>query len=88
MTTEYLGASLLSVGALFGDVNARYTIPIYQRNYAWDAEQIEQLISDVHDAMRDRDDTYFLGNLIVTVRDSKTTDYEVIDGQQRLTTSC
>ena len=86
MTTECVGASLLSLDALFGDVNARYTIPIYQRNYAWGTEQIEQLISDVHDAMRDRDDTYFLGNLIVTERDSKATDYEVIDGQQRLTT--
>ena len=84
MTT--LEASLLSVGGLFDDVDAKYTIPIYQRNYAWDAEQIEQLISDVHDAMSDGDDNYFLGNLIVTERDSKAIDYEVIDGQQRLTT--
>jgi hypothetical protein len=86
MTTETLEASLLSVGALFDDVDAKYTIPIYQRNYAWGAEQIEQLISDVHDAMSDEDDNYFLGNLIVTERDSKAIDYEVIDGQQRLTT--
>ncbi len=86
MTTETLEASLLSVGALFDDVDAKYTIPIYQRNYAWGAEQIEQLISDVHDAMSDGDDNYFLGNLIVTERDSKAIDYEVIDGQQRLTT--
>ena len=54
MTTETLEASLLSVGALFDDVDAKYTIPIYQRNYAWGAEQIEQLISDVHDAMTRR----------------------------------
>jgi hypothetical protein len=86
MTTETLDASLLSVGALFDDVDAKYTIPIYQRNYAWRAEQIEQLISDVYDAMREGSGTYFLGNLIVTKRNSKTTDYEVIDGQQRLTT--
>src|SRR3954447_3640907 len=86
MRTESLEASLLSVGGLFDDVDAKYTIPIYQRNYAWDAEQIEQLISDVHDAMSDGDDNYFLGNLIVTERDSKAIDYEVIDGQQRLTT--
>ena len=86
MTTETLEASLLSVGELFDDVDAKYTIPIYQRNYAWAAEHIEQLISDVHDAMRDGDDNYFLGNLIVTERDSKAIDYEVIDGQQRLTT--
>ena len=86
MTTETLEASLLSVGMLFDDVDAKYTIPIYQRNFAWGTEQIEQLISDVHDAMTDGDDNYFLGNLIVTERDSKAIDYEVIDGQQRLTT--
>ncbi|TXN82689.1 DUF262 domain-containing protein [Methylobacterium sp. WL8] len=79
-------ASLLSVDALFGDINASYTIPIYQRNYAWDAEQIEQLINDVSDAMHNGDESYFLGNLIVTERGSHLTDYEVIDGQQRLTT--
>lgn len=86
MTTETRQPSLLSVRALFDEGDAKYTIPIYQRNYAWGAEQIEQLISDIHDAMSDEDDNYFLGNLIVTERDSKAIDYEVIDGQQRLTT--
>jgi hypothetical protein len=86
MTTATLEATLRSVGALFDDVDVKYTIPIYQRNYAWGAEQIEQLISDVRDAMSDGDDNYFLGNLIVTERDFKAIDYEVIDGQQRLTT--
>jgi hypothetical protein len=86
MTTETLKATLKTVGALFNEVDAKYTIPIFQRNYAWGAEQIEQLISDVRDAMEDGDDDYFLGNLIVTERGSKAIDYEVIDGQQRLTT--
>ena len=63
-----------------------YTVPVYQRNYAWRAEQIEQLISDIQDAIDDGEDGYFLGNLIVTERASTITDFEVIDGQQRLTT--
>ena len=71
---------------LFDDDEATYTVPIYQRNYAWRAEQIEQLIGDVQDALEDGDDDYFLGNLIVTRRPGRTADYEVIDGQQRLTT--
>jgi hypothetical protein len=86
MTSETLAAGLLTVGDIFGDSDTRYTIPIYQRNFAWGAEQIEQVISDVQDAMRDNDGSYFLGNLIVTERGGKGTDFEVIDGQQRLTT--
>jgi hypothetical protein len=76
---------LRTIGDLF-DSNAIYTVPVYQRNYAWRAEQIEQLISDIKDALDDREDGYFLGNLIVTKRQSVATDFEVIDGQQRLTT--
>ncbi|MEO3984575.1 DUF262 domain-containing protein [Vibrio parahaemolyticus] len=39
----------LSVRALF-DSNTQYVIPIYQRNYAWGATEIEQLIQDISDA--------------------------------------
>ncbi len=86
MGVNRLEPKLLTVGDLFGDGEAVYTVPVYQRNYAWRAEQIEQLISDIQDAIVDGEDGYFLGNLIVTRRKSPTTDYEVIDGQQRLTT--
>ena len=69
---------ILEVSRLFNGV--KYEVPIYQRNYAWGENQIQQLIDDIYDS----NDTYFLGNLIVN---QKNTDvYEVIDGQQRLTT--
>lgn len=86
MTAQTLDAELLKIGSLFDEQDATYTIPIYQRNYAWRVEQIEQLISDICDAKADEQDGYFLGNLIVTKRGTKGLDYEVIDGQQRLTT--
>jgi hypothetical protein len=86
MTTSRLDPQLRTVGQLFDGEDATYTVPVYQRNFAWRAEQIEQLISDVHDALADGEDGYFLGNLIVTRRQGHATDYEVIDGQQRLTT--
>lgn len=85
MTSDLLDPQLRTVATLFDD-DAIYTVPIYQRNYAWRAAQIEQLIGDVHDALADGDDGYFLGNLIVTRRAGRQDDYEVIDGQQRLTT--
>jgi len=78
---KLLAPELLCIGELFLD---DYLVPVYQRNYAWRAEQIEQLISDVYDAMRAQDD-YFLGNLVVVRREGREI-YEVIDGQQRLTT--
>lgn len=65
--------------------NTDYSVPIYQRNYAWNELQILQLIEDIDSAIFDNDDqTYFLGNLIVNQTDNNV--YEVIDGQQRLTT--
>lgn len=61
-----------------------YIVPIYQRNYAWVEEQIEQLIEDIDGAISNGKENYFLGNLIVNQADNNL--YEVIDGQQRLTT--
>lgn len=57
-----------------------YIIPIYQRNYAWSKEEIEQLLDDINDINR----KYYLGSLIVN--EIERNRFEVIDGQQRLTT--
>lgn len=84
MSKDTLPPELLTIGKLF-DHGAIYTVPIYQRNYAWRAPQIEQLISDIQDAVVRQESGYFLGNLVVTLRDSRI-GFEVIDGQQRLTT--
>ena len=84
MNYNQLHPELLTVSELF-DHDTVYTVPIYQRNYAWRAPQIEQLISDIQDAVARQESNYFLGNLVVTLRD-KRRDFEVIDGQQRLTT--
>lgn len=64
--------------------NTNYLIPIYQRNYAWNETQIVQLIEDIDSSIDGNDKNYFLGNLIVNQRDNNV--FEVIDGQQRLTT--
>src|SRR5699024_2550580 len=69
----------MSVNELFNE-SARYIIPIYQRNYAWSNIEREQLLQDIRDAEQE----YFLGSLVVYERDDAV--YEVIDGQQRLTT--
>lgn len=68
----------LCISELFSGVE--YIVPIYQRNYAWGAREIEQLIEDIADT----NNVYYLGTLIVNQKDTNV--YEVIDGQQRLTT--
>lgn len=60
--------------------DAEYVVPIYQRNYAWETREIEQLIEDINDSAG----KYYLGTLIVNGTGKNV--YEVIDGQQRLTT--
>ena len=87
MTLGHLEAELCTVRSLF-DGRDSYRVPIYQRNYAWQARQIEQLLDDISDAIRDDEPCYFLGNLVVTGYQGGDTEnsYEVIDGQQRLTT--
>ena len=65
--------------------HSEYEVPIYQRNYAWGKEEIEQLIKDIYESKFNSDNqSYYLGNLIVNRIETDT--YEVIDGQQRLTT--
>lgn len=74
------GIARLPIEKLF-DGNNHYVIPIYQRNYAWDIEEVVQLINDIknHDG-----NNYYLGAL--TVKKRADNAFEVIDGQQRLTT--
>lgn len=71
---------------LFSEVGVRYVIPRYQRAYAWEEKEIEQLIDDIFDDNDPKRD-YYIGSLIVARRKADDgVEYEVIDGQQRLTT--
>ncbi|MDO4800963.1 MAG: DUF262 domain-containing protein [Prevotellaceae bacterium] len=62
-----------------------YMIPIYQRNYAWEEDEIQALVKDVHDSsIKSPNIPYYIGTLVTYKRGYNL--YEVIDGQQRLTT--
>ena len=62
-----------------------YVIPEYQREYVWGDEQVEQLLSDLLNAYNaDSNKAYFLGTIVTY--DTGNGYFEVIDGQQRLTT--
>ena len=78
----------LTISDLFNDENkCKYIIPIYQRNYAWGDDEISSLLQDIKNAFeqnQEQDKNYYIGSLVVYCRDNG--DFEVIDGQQRLTT--
>ena len=63
-----------------------YIVPDYQREYVWTDKEVHQLLEDIGeqiDAGTTRE--YFIGTVLVSPTDQKS-HYEVIDGQQRLTT--
>lgn len=63
-----------------------FVIPRYQRPYAWQVEQAQDLFEDLKDfAAAAPDEGYFLGS-IVLIKDDGKPHADVIDGQQRLTT--
>ena len=72
----------------FIDKNLRqYSIPVYQRNYEWSAEQCEKLFDDIIHAHR-LDRYHFTGSVVYSLlkTENKIDYYVIIDGQQRLTT--
>ena len=79
----------LYVGEVFGKW---FRIPEYQRPYVWGKDQIAELLQDLSDAMnRDENAQYFLGSMVLQKKTSeknntKYVEYDVLDGQQRLTT--
>ena len=68
--------------------NGQYVIPIYQRNYDWGERETLQLLEDISDyAQKNSNQKYYIGSAVVFVRNvNGTTYFEMIDGQQRLTT--
>ncbi len=62
--------------------NKNYIIPVYQRPYSWNEEQIRRLFIGIILAFK-RDEPYFLGTMQVIPQNGF---FEVVDGQQRLTT--
>ena len=62
-----------------------YSIPIYQRAYAWSDKEIETLVDDIYDYYSlGINHNYYIGSLVVH-KDNNDLE-NVIDGQQRLTT--
>ena len=66
---------------LVGKIEGEFFVPSYQRGYRWDESQVTALLNDVHE---NGEKPYCLQPIVVRKGDDSR--YELIDGQQRLTT--
>ncbi len=72
---------------LVAEDEAYYQIPIYQRPYQWGKEQCEELLNDLFESYEDYgEDDYFCGSLVFIQSDEGNKTYDIVDGQQRLST--
>jgi len=85
VNTKNLPLKEQSIAEIYNGEKATYEVPIYQRNFSWGKDEISALVQDVYDACNsDNTQTYFIGTLVSFHKGDQI--YEVIDGQQRLTT--
>jgi uncharacterized protein with ParB-like and HNH nuclease domain len=81
-----IDAEISNLKKILADDEKFYQIPDYQRPYSWDKENISDLIDDLVSAFsRNDNQNYFCGS-IVLVENNNDNRFDVIDGQQRITT--
>ncbi|MCC5917547.1 MAG: DUF262 domain-containing protein [Cryomorphaceae bacterium] len=71
------------------DGKKKYVVPIYQRPYSWNQKNVEKLLKDLRDSFQTPEgviinEPLFIGTM--QLGKPKDNNYEVVDGQQRLTT--
>ncbi len=89
MTRLTTNAQETTLGDLFSIGTSLYLIPFFQREYRWAPDKVSNLLQDILNVVDGLADKHFLGAVIVHGRRANPTDpkvFEVIDGQQRLTT--
>ncbi|MCK5581585.1 MAG: DUF262 domain-containing protein [Candidatus Omnitrophica bacterium] len=89
MKAQQNGTSLEHIGIDFYGIghairNSRLQVPMYQRNYAWEKEHVEELLGDLAEAIWLGESEYFIGSIVLTNETSGC--LYVTDGQQRLAT--
>lgn len=67
--------------------NIRFRIPLYQRPYTWTEKQVKQLLDDLWSSFDQlKDSPYYIGIMNISQTDYDDSTFDLIDGQQRLTT--
>lgn len=87
MSNLAIQASIKSLDAILANTNNYYSIPDYQRPYAWGKDNVDNLLYDIYEAYERDEKQYFCGTIVLKDRlNEKDARFDIIDGQQRLTT--
>ncbi|AMP98902.1 hypothetical protein AY601_1996 [Pedobacter cryoconitis] len=78
-----LGSKTFNLKELF--TNNYFIIPDYQRGYSWETEHLEDLTKDILNITK-IDGKHYTGTIVAAINESTSNTYELVDGQQRLTT--
>ena len=65
---------------------SKVSVPAFQRNFSWTKIEVSQFLSDIY-ASAATSDGHFWGPIVVLQRDPSKLNFELIDGQQRITTA-
>ncbi len=85
-------ATQSTINDFFSTANTIFSIPVYQRNYAWAEENCKKLLQDIVSISQNKK-THFMGSITYILqwkedkeRFRQLQEYVIIDGQQRITT--
>lgn len=79
---NFLNAETDTFGGIIKGDN-KFTVPLYQRDYSWEQQHWDDLWLDIQ-TNRHTETKHYMGSVVLVSRGNKR--YDIIDGQQRLTT--
>ena len=89
MATVTNQPSRMSIFEYIGGTDRQLVIPVYQRNYSWNADdQVKRLLNDILNVVEGKSRNHFTGifmSVLVPIA-SRFNQVQLVDGQQRLTT--
>ncbi len=84
MTALNFNTSNQTLRQVFGN-GLTYQVPRFQRDYSWEQDQWDDLWQDAREVLSaSGDPAHYMGYLVLQTRDNRS--FDIIDGQQRLTT--
>lgn len=78
--------SVKELFSIYLPTGRHFTIPAYQRGYKWKTTDIELLLNDINSFQTHGDNEIFYCLQNITLVNNEDKNYNVVDGQQRLTT--
>ena len=74
-----------SVGEIFTGTT-KFEVPKHQRDYSWTKTEVEELYTDIENSLAKSSATYYVGMLVLVEPSKPNGRFQILDGQQRLTT--